>query len=57
LNIEQFCQRKFNKIETKKILGNLKSTLDIIKKPLMNGFFEGDSLLFRPKVGEILNFE
>jgi hypothetical protein len=23
----------------------------------MNGFFEGDSLLFRPKMGEILNFE
>jgi hypothetical protein len=40
-----------------KILGNLKSTLDIIKKPLMNGFFEGDSLLSRPKVVEILNFE
>jgi hypothetical protein len=37
LNIEQFCQRKFNKIRTKK-LGELEQALDslLLEMPLVN---------------------
>ncbi len=30
---------------------------DILGKPLMSGYLGGDFISFRPKVGEILNFE
>jgi hypothetical protein len=30
---------------------------DILGKPLMSGYLGGDFIIFRPKLGEILNFE
>ncbi len=56
MNIEQFCQRKCNKIKTK-TLGELRQALGIIGKPLCVGFLGGDFINFRPKVWDILNFE
>jgi hypothetical protein len=38
------------------ILEKLGQALDIVEKPLM-GLHRGDFIIFRPRVGEILNFE
>jgi hypothetical protein len=54
-NIEQFFQRKFIKI--KKIKIKIKDFFSIVENPFMNGFLGGDFIIFRPKVGEILDFD
>jgi hypothetical protein len=42
-----------SKIKLKK-LGNF---FGIVENPFMNGFLGGDFIIFRPKVGEILDFD
>ncbi len=44
LNIEQFCQRKFNEIKTK-YFRELGQAFGTIAKPLMSGFLGGDFVM------------
>jgi hypothetical protein len=41
LSIEQFCQRKFNKIETE-FFKEIRASFGAIGKPLMSEFLEGN---------------
>jgi len=53
--LKKIVKKKFNKIKLN-ISEKLGQALDIVGKPLM-GLHRGDFIIFRPRVGEILNFE
>jgi hypothetical protein len=52
LCVEQFRHWKFNKIKTK-ISGKLGWALGIVEKPSTNMIYEGDPIIFEPKVNGI----
>ncbi len=56
-NIEQFCQRKFNKIKTENFREIEANFLVQLESHKLVGFLGSDFVILKPKVKKILNFE
>ncbi len=56
MNIEKKCEQTFEESKLN-ILGEVMWAFGTIASPWWMGFLGGDFVIFRPKVGKILNFE